>query len=142
DPLRDYGLATLEGGDIMPVGNGSVLIGMGERTSPQAIGQLANALFERGTVNRVVACQMPSSRASMHLDTVSTVCGGNGVAAFREVTDQILGYDIRPGKGGKHISVSRDPRPMFDVVAEMPGCESLVVVPTGGDTPAEREREQ
>ena len=142
DPLRDYGLATLEGGDIMPVGNGSVLIGMGERTSPQAIGQLANALFERGTVNRVVACQMPSSRASMHLDTVFTFCGGNVVTAFREVTDQILCYDIRPGKGGKHISFSRDPRPMFDVVADMLGCESLVVVPTGGDTPAEREREQ
>src|SRR5690606_36319240 len=92
DPLRDYGLATLEGGDIMPVGNGSVLIGMGERTSPQAIGQLANALFERGTVHRVVACQMPSSRPSMHLDTVFTFCGGNVVTAFRELTDQILCY--------------------------------------------------
>lgn len=142
DPLKEHALATLEGGDIMPVGNGAVLIGMGERTSPQAIGQLANALFERGTVNRVVACQMPSSRAAMHLDTVFTFCGGNVVTAFKDVSDQMVCYDIRPGQGGKHLSFTQDPRPMFDVVADLLGYESLVVVPTGGDTPAEREREQ
>ncbi|HAR04910.1 MAG TPA: arginine deiminase, partial [Pseudomonas sp.] len=50
DPELDHGLATLEGGDVMPIGKGVVLVGMGERSSPQAIGQMANALFERGTV--------------------------------------------------------------------------------------------
>ena len=34
DPTEDHGLATLEGGDVMPIGKGNVLIGMGERTSP------------------------------------------------------------------------------------------------------------
>ncbi|MEQ0723660.1 MULTISPECIES: arginine deiminase [Stutzerimonas stutzeri subgroup] len=142
DPLKEHALATLEGGDIMPVGNGTVLVGMGERSSPQAIGQLANALFERGTVNRVVACQIPKSRAAMHLDTVFTFCGGNVVTAFKEVADQMVCYDLRPGTGGKHLTFSQDPRPMFDVVADVLGYESLTVIPTGGDTPAEREREQ
>ncbi len=142
DPLKDHALATLEGGDIMPVGNGTVLVGMGERSSPQAIGQLANALFERGTVNRVVACQIPKSRAAMHLDTVFTFCGGNVVTAFKEVADQMVCYDLRPGTGSKHLTFNQDPRPMFDVVAEVLGYESLTVIPTGGDTPAEREREQ
>jgi arginine deiminase len=45
DPMVDHGLATLEGGDVMPIGNGVVLIGMGERTTPQAVGQVARALF-------------------------------------------------------------------------------------------------
>ncbi|WP_313406323.1 arginine deiminase [Stutzerimonas kunmingensis] len=142
DPLKDHALATLEGGDIMPVGNDTVLVGMGERSSPQAIGQMANALFERGTVSRVVACQIPKSRAAMHLDTVFTFCGGNVVTAFKEVADQMICYDLRPGTGGKHLTFSQDPRPMFDVVAEVLGYESLTVIPTGGDTPAEREREQ
>jgi len=142
DPLKDHALATLEGGDIMPVGNGTVLVGMGERSSPQAIGQMANALFERGTVNRVVACHIPKSRASMHLDTVFTFCGGNVVTAFKEVADQMVCYDLRPGTSGKHLTFSQDPRPMFDVVADVLGYESLTVIPTGGDTPAEREREQ
>jgi len=37
DPEKDWGLATLEGGDVMPIGNGVVLIGMSERSSRQAI---------------------------------------------------------------------------------------------------------
>jgi len=41
DPERDWGLATFEGGDIMPVGKGVVLMGMSERTSRQAITQVA-----------------------------------------------------------------------------------------------------
>ncbi|TVP90773.1 MAG: arginine deiminase [Pseudomonadaceae bacterium] len=142
DPLKDQGLATLEGGDIMPVGNGAVLVGMGERTSPQAIGQLAAALFERGTVDRVVACQIPKTRSAMHLDTIFTFCGGNVVTSFTEMADQMVCYDLRPGKGSKHLTFSQDPRPMFDVVADVLGYDALTVVPTGGDNPAEREREQ
>ncbi|BDZ54555.1 hypothetical protein GCM10025870_16280 [Agromyces marinus] len=46
DPEQDWGQATLEGGDVMPVGNGVVLIGMSERTSRQAITAVASRLFE------------------------------------------------------------------------------------------------
>ncbi|MFT6464278.1 arginine deiminase [Halopseudomonas sp.] len=142
DPSREHGLATLEGGDIMPVGNGTVLVGMGERSSPQAIGQLADALFTQGVAQRVIACQLPKSRAAMHLDTVFTLCGSNIVTTFKEVADEVVCYDLRPGQGGKHLSFHQDPRPLFDVVAEVLGYSSLVLVPTGGNNAAEREREQ
>lgn len=142
DPLRDHGLATLEGGDIMPVGNGAVLVGMGERSSPQAIGQLAKTLFEKDAANRVIACQIPKTRSAMHLDTVFTFCGGNVVTTFKEVADEMVCYDLRPGDGRKHLAFHQDPRPLFDVVADVLGYRSLEVIPTGGDTPAEREREQ
>ncbi|HSH85013.1 MAG TPA: arginine deiminase [Guyparkeria sp.] len=142
DPLQDHGLATLEGGDVMPVGNGLVLVGMGERSSPQAVGQLANSLFEKGAAERVIACQIPKSRAAMHLDTVFTFCGDNVVTAFKEVADEMVCYDLRPGEGKKHLAFRQDPRPMFDVVAEALGYKSLEVVPTGGESPADREREQ
>ena len=45
DPEQDWGLATFEGGDVMPIGNGAVAVGMSERTSRQAITQVAQALF-------------------------------------------------------------------------------------------------
>jgi len=70
DPDKDHGNATLEGGDVMPIGNGIVLIGMGERTSRQAIGQLAQNLFAKGAVKEVIVAGLPKSRAAMHLDTV------------------------------------------------------------------------
>lgn len=142
DPLKDHALATLEGGDVMPVGNGAVLVGMGERSSPQAIGQLAKALFDSGTAERVIACQIPKTRSAMHLDTVFTFCGGNVVTSFKEVADEVVCYDLHPGKGDKHLSFEQDPRPLFDVVADVLGYPSLEVIATGGDTPAEREREQ
>ncbi len=44
----DFGLASLEGGDVMPIGNGAVLIGMSERSQGRMIEQIANALFARG----------------------------------------------------------------------------------------------
>ncbi|EPX78236.1 arginine deiminase [Litoreibacter arenae] len=142
DPLKDYGLATLEGGDMMPVGNGVVLVGMGERTSPQAVGLLAEALFDDGRATRVVACQMPKSRAAMHLDTVFTFCGGDVVTSFKEVADEMTCYDLHPGEGSKPLDMRHDPRPMFDVVADVMGFKKLNVVPTGGTDPFEQAREQ
>jgi arginine deiminase len=142
DPLKDYGLATLEGGDQMPVGNGVVLVGMGERTSPQAVGLLAQALFDQGRATRVVACQMPKSRAAMHLDTVFTFCGGDVVTAFKEVADEMSCYDLHPGEGNKPLDMRHDKRPMFDVVADVMGFKKLNVIPTGGHDPFEQSREQ
>jgi arginine deiminase len=142
DPLEDHGLATLEGGDIMPLGNRAVLVGMGERSSPQAIGQLSKALFDGGMVDRVIACQLPKTRSAMHLDTVFTFCGGNVVTAFKEVADAVICYDLRPGEGAKTLTFNQDSRHLFEVVAEILGYPALEVVPTGGDTPEEREREQ
>ena len=142
DPLKDYGLATLEGGDQMPVGDGLVLVGMGERTSPQAVGLLAEALFDQGRAERVIACQMPKSRSAMHLDTVFTFCGGDVVTSFKEVADEMTCYDLHPGEGSKPLDMRHDARPMFEVVAEAMGFKRFNIVPTGGADPFEQSREQ
>ena len=48
DPEKAWGMATIEGGDVLVPGNGVVLIGMSERTSRQAITQVAAELFAAG----------------------------------------------------------------------------------------------
>jgi arginine deiminase len=104
DPTQDHGLATLEGGDVMPIGKGTVLIGMGERTSRQAVFQVAAELFKHKAATRVIGCLMPKSRAAMHLDTVFTFCDRDLCTAFREVADQVRCYSARPdGKGGVDV---------------------------------------
>jgi arginine deiminase len=67
--------ATIEGGDVHILGHGSVMIGMGERTSPIAIAIeiLARRLFETGGARRIIAIELPHSHAFMHLDTVMTM---------------------------------------------------------------------
>ena len=86
DPELDWGQATLEGGDVMPVGNGAVLIGMSERTSRQAITQLAAKLFEADAATRVVVAGMPKLRAAMqHAQSSQTryaTTGDKANAAF------------------------------------------------------------
>jgi arginine deiminase len=140
DPDVDHGPATLEGGDIMPIGNGVVLVGMGERSTPQAVGQLAQALFKAGAATRVVACQMPQSRGAMHLDTVFSFCDRDTVTSFVEVANQIVCYSLYPTDQGG-IEYRREEKPLFDVVANCLGVKKLRVIPTGGDS-YEQAREQ
>ncbi len=141
DPEVDFGPSTLEGGDIMPIGHGAVFVGMGERSTPQAVGQLARALFASGAATRVVACQMPKSRASMHLDTVFTLCDRSTATSFVEVTDQIRCFSLRPGDKENSVDVKTESKHLFEIVAECLGVKSLRIIATGGDS-AEQEREQ
>ncbi|WP_144578767.1 arginine deiminase [Agrobacterium sp. DE0009] len=146
DPDQDFGPSTLEGGDVMPVGNGTVFVGMGERSTPQAVGQLAAALFKEEVATRVVACQMPRARATMHLDTVFTLCDREIANIFLEVCSQIRCYSLRPGdrKGGIDYTVENQPFLTEDgtgVAAEAMGFQRLNVITTGGDY-YEQEREQ
>jgi len=141
DPDTDYGLATAEGGDVMPLGNGLVLIGMGERTTPQAVGQVARALFAQGAVGRVIACKLPVERASMHLDTVFTFCDRDLVTLFAEVVDGITAYSLRPGAKVGEIDVRQETDHLTEVVAQALDLKKLRVVQTGGDAyVAEREQ--
>ncbi|MEQ1522572.1 MAG: arginine deiminase [Aestuariivirga sp.] len=141
DVERDFGPATLEGGDIMPIGNGAVFVGMGERSTPQAVGQLARSLFAAGVATRVVACQMPQSRAAMHLDTVFTLCDREVATSFVEVAEQLRCYSLRPGDQPNSVDVKAEHKSVFELVAECLEIKKLHVVSTGGDA-AEQEREQ
>jgi arginine deiminase len=44
----------MEGGDMMPVGDGVVLIGMGERSTARAVSMLAKKMFEAGAVRLII----------------------------------------------------------------------------------------
>ena len=67
---ENWGRAHVEGGDVQPIGNGSVMIGMGERTTPQAVQWIARALFRRfGPPGaRRPPAQVPQLHAPRHRD--------------------------------------------------------------------------
>jgi arginine deiminase len=142
DPEQDWAQATFEGGDIMPIGNGAVLMGMSERTSRQAITQVAAALFENGAAERVVVAGMPKLRAAMHLDTVFTFADRDVVTLYPTIVDGIHAFSLRPSDRSPGIEVTDEgSRPFVDVVAESLGLPELRVVETGGDVYAS-ERQQ
>ena len=86
--MQNLGRSSLEGGDVMPVGHGTVLIGMSERTQGSMIEQIANALFTAGSAERVIACIMTRDRAHMHLDTVFTLLDRDKVTMFPKVVSR------------------------------------------------------
>ena len=141
DPDVDHGSATLEGGDVMPIGKGIVLIGMGERTTFQAVGQVALELFKHNAAQRVIAAKMPPDRASMHLDTIFTFCDVDLVTIYEEVVNSIQPISYYPGDEEGEMDVIVEEKGWLDVVQEAMGLKELRVVPTAGDK-FNQEREQ
>jgi len=146
DPEKRWGLATLEGGDVMPVGNGIVLMGMSERSSRQAVSQVAAALFQAGAAERVIVAGLPRLRAAMHLDTVFTFADRDCVTIYPDIVDGIHTFSLRPAAAGTRattaaVDVTEERRPFTDVVAEALGFGKLRIVETGGDVYA-TERQQ
>ncbi len=125
----------------MPIGKGIVLIGMGERTTPQAVGQVARRLFAKGGAELVIAAGMPKERAAMHLDTVFTFCSQDVVNMYPNVVDTIRPFSIRPGNKEGEVSVTEEKEHFPTVVAKALGLKKLHSVHTGGDA-YEAEREQ
>jgi arginine deiminase len=142
DPERDWGLATLEGGDVMPVGKGVVLVGMSERTSRQAVTQVAKTLFEGGAAERVIVAGMPKLRSAMHLDTVFTFADRDVATAHAPIVDGIETFTLRPADDvGEEVDVRAEGKPFVQVVAEALGLPELRIIETGGDIYA-TERQQ
>ena len=137
---HDWGGATLEGGDVMPVGDGVLLVGQGERSNARAVSILAQNLFTAGAARLVIGAQMPRDRAAMHLDTVFTFCNRDVVTIYEPVVSQILPILYTPdGDAGVRAELSE--RTFLEEVQDALGLEKLTVVTTGGDE-FEAERNQ
>ena len=93
--------------DVMPIGNGAAMIGMGERTAPQAVTMIARELFQAGSARLVLAVMLPRSRHYMHLDTVMTMVDRDAVTLFPEVVDGARVWSIRPGEAPELPVVER-----------------------------------
>ncbi len=137
---HDFGRSSLEGGDVMPIGNGTVLIGMSERSQARMIEQIAAALFEKGAAERVIAAVMTKDRAHMHLDTVFTMLDRDKVTAYPSVVSGIRAISLRPGSNGQRFHVTEE-ESFLAAVADAMGVPRLRVVETGGDA-YQQEREQ
>lgn len=143
DPTSHHGSATLEGGDVMPVGNKTVLIGMSERTSYQAIAQLAFALFSNplSDVERVIIAAMPKLRSAMHLDTVFTFCDIDLVTLYPAIVDQIEVFSLFKDDSPTGMRLEHHSETLTDVVASALNLGKLRIVKTEGNV-YDRERQQ
>ncbi len=135
------GAATTEGGDILVLGRGAVLVGMSERTTPQGVERLARRLFDAGSAERIVALAMPQKRAFMHLDTVMTMVNEDTFTKYVGL-GMLPSYTIEPGDTEKELKVTpHQPEQMHDAIADALRLDSINVLTATQDVHA-AEREQ
>jgi arginine deiminase len=132
------GAAQLEGGDVLVIGGGCLLVGMGERTRPSGVERLATRLFEARSATSVIAIQMPARRSAMHLDTVMTMVDRDAFTIYPHIRDELVAYTLRPAAHG--ITSEREDD-LFAAIARALDVPRLRLFATGGDAD-EAEREQ
>ena len=108
---------------MMPVGDGVVLVGMGERSTREAVSILAQNLFAAGAARLVIGALMPRERAAMHLDTVFTFCDRDVVTIYEPVVvaDPARSCSRPDGDGGVRAEVSE--RSFLDEVQDALGID-------------------
>jgi arginine deiminase len=138
--IQGFGKVSMEGGDVQPIGNGTVAIGMSERTQARMIELVAKSLFEKGGADRVIVAVMTKDRAHMHLDTVFTLLDRDIATAYNRVVNNIRAVSLRPGKkpGDFHVTQEKD---FVSAVADALKVKQLNIVGTGGDE-YQQQREQ
>ncbi len=131
--IEDLGQGvSLEGGDVMPIGGRTVLVGMGQRSTGTMVEHLARALFAKGAVERIIACRMAQDRAYMHLDTVFGFVDRDAVTIHPPVVEDMQVFSVRPGAHEELFDITEEAG-LLEAVEDALGLESIRVIPTGGD---------
>jgi arginine deiminase len=83
----------IEGGDVFILNRDSLMIGLSERTTEEAIEWIAHKyLVEKELVKNIVVVQVPTRRAYMHLDTVFTMVDVDKFLMFPGIRDAVNVY--------------------------------------------------
>ena len=133
--------ATIEGGDVLVLGNGSVLVGMSERTPPAAVEMLAHRLFSTGAANRVLRrghAEVARVHAPGHRADHGRLRGHGQVRRHGHAAP----YTVEPGISARELKVTdHPPEQMHDAIAAALGLPRLTVLTATQDVrSAKREQ--
>ena len=132
----------IEGGDILNINEHVLAIGISQRTEPDAIDAIAHNVFndETSTIDTILAFNIPSSRAFMHLDTVFTQIDYDKFTIHPGIMGPLTVFEITPdGKGGTKIRERNED--LEKVLSEYVG-QTVKLIPCGGGDRIAAEREQ
>ena len=137
--------ASIEGGDILNLSEETVAIGISERTSPDAIETVAFNLFRSPTsrVKRVLAFDIPSSRAFMHLDTVFTQVDVDKYTVHPGILGPLTVYEITLNKRKPNeLRIKRIDSKLEKILEKYTGVDGVKLIRCGGDDMITAAREQ
>lgn len=132
----------IEGGDILILRKDLIAVGISQRTSPEAIEQLASTLFYHSDsdVKRVLAINIPSSRAYMHLDTVFTQIDHDAFTYHPGMMQSFRGFLLQDGGGSIQVTEFEDS--LSEILKRALELDTVRLFPCANGDPIAAEREQ
>ena len=133
---------SIEGGDILCLGNGLLMIGISERTTPEAIELLAERLFEDedSGFTAILAADIPNMRAYMHLDTVFTQVDHTVFTVHPGILSTLRLWRLEKKDGIVRAEEQRGTPE--DVLARNMQVDKVTLIRCGGSDMIAAEREQ
>ncbi|QIB69590.1 arginine deiminase [Aminipila butyrica] len=145
DLLYDRGdLNHIEGGDILNLNDKVLAVGISQRTEPEAIEALARNIFACGnaTIDTVLAFDIPSTRAFMHLDTVFTQIDVDKFTIHPAILGPLVVYEIKPGNNSDDLTVRKVEGTLESILETYLGVEKVTLIKCGGEDLIAAQREQ
>lgn len=135
----------IEGGDELVLSEEVIAIGVSARSSAKAIERLALNLFaKQDKIKKVVAIEIPKSRAFMHLDTVFTMVDYNKFTMHPMIQGpggHMNIYILEKGTDTEHVKVSHR-TDLQEALKEVLGLSELELILCGDGDEIAAPREQ
>jgi arginine deiminase len=133
----------IEGGDELVLSDHVVAIGISQRTTADAIQDIAKSLFANSDYDTVIAISIPHNHAMMHLDTVFTMINYDQFTVHPDILTEdgkVDNWVLHPGKDGEvtfehHTDIK-------EVLKKALGKSEIDLIPTGNGDPIVAPREQ
>ena len=134
---------SIEGGDVLNLSPRLLAVGMSQRTTPEAIEVLCRNIFrdETAAIRTVLALDIPSLRAFMHLDTVLTQVDRGVFTVHPEILESLRVYRITPGQR-ERLQAEELSGTLEDLLAAALGLDRVKLIRCGGGDRVASEREQ
>ena len=138
DRTEDY---SLEGGDILVLNKETIAVGISQRTNPNAIEKFANIILtEESSFKKVLAIDIPKTRAFMHLDTVFTMVDYDKFTIHPNIKSDIVVYVLKKIDGKMDINEER--ATLEQVLEKELNIDKIKLIKCGGDSVIDASREQ
>lgn len=141
---RRDGYASIEGGDIMILSPEILAVGVSQRTHPAAIERLAKQLFyyNKTSFEKVLAFDIPKTRAFMHLDTVFTQVDYDKFIIHSDLNHTIKVYELTRDPVREMKLVVKPMEKKLDTLLSSYLGTKVTLIPCGGEDPIASDREQ
>lgn len=137
-----YSAYHIEGGDILNLTKNILAVGISQRTSADAIEELALKIFadKDATIDTILAFDIPVCRAFMHLDTVFTQIDKDKFTYHPGIMGTLKVFEIKSdGEGGLNV---KEKNSSLEKILEEYLERKITLIPCAGGDEIAAEREQ